>query len=130
MDSDDLDRKINNLPPDVFGMLALRQHRLNQAVGINRVTRQVELYLCLYASKKAGERARERHLAEKEYLEAAFLTGLLNQKQKAAGALLKEAQARPDDVAFLEKVLAEATELQYQAAQIAEALAKRAAHVG
>lgn len=42
----------------MYGLLALRQHRLNQAVGIKRVTPQVELLLVNY------DRARERERRE------------------------------------------------------------------
>lgn len=39
----------------LYGLLALRQHRVNQAAGINRVTSQVSLFLALYNRERARE---------------------------------------------------------------------------
>lgn len=43
----------------MYGMLALRQHRLNRAVGISRITPQVELLLVNYNQSRQREQAQD-----------------------------------------------------------------------
>jgi len=46
-------------PSSLYGLLALRQHRLNRAVGILRVTPQVDILLSAYGKQRQREQAED-----------------------------------------------------------------------
>jgi hypothetical protein len=75
-------------------MLALRQHRINHAVGIGRVTRQVELYLACYM------RARQREAAAEARAEAhrVFLVSFLNTLIQDSAARIKKLVAEAEEI--------------------------------
>lgn len=94
----------DNLPASLYGALALRQHRLNQAVGIRRVTPQVELLLVNYQIARQREQ-------EREY-EIGFKLGSVAAKRARIKQIMVEAKSKDVTKERLIELLAEAHELQ------------------
>jgi hypothetical protein len=49
----------HKLPASIYGLLALRQHRLNHAVGILRVTPHIDILLSAYDKQRQREQAED-----------------------------------------------------------------------
>ena len=73
------------IPPELYAMLAIRQHTLNQAVGIRRPTSQVIGLLDAYQRKRREETGR--------FAQAMYLQGQLVVRKKAMKDLVAKIEA-------------------------------------
>lgn len=89
--------------PTLLAMLALRQHRINQAEGVRRVTPQVGLLLAAYNVGNYGEWAAA--LAQ-----AAYYNGLVQSSSDKIKALIRQAEAGDRETKI--KALTQAQELE------------------
>lgn len=105
-------------PSSLYGLLALRQHRLNQAVGIKRVTPQVDLLLTAYDKAREREQAEDAEalarLAGKSFY-LGVIEGAMNRIRQIremvkADTEITEAQRLYREVLILEKEIEKAHE--------------------
>ena len=118
----------SSVPGSMYGLLALRQHRLNRSVGILRVTPQVELLLANYDTARELER-QEDAAALSKIAAKSFYLGIIQgamgriKEIKAAVTIdtpIEEAQRLYQEVLMLQEQIEKAQEVinaTYHAAQ-------------
>lgn len=106
------------LPSSIYGLLALRQHRLNRSVGIARVTPQVELLLANYDQARQREQA-EDAAALSAIASKSFYLGVIQGARQRIKAIrqqvtidtpLAEAQRLLEEARLLEEQIRKAHE--------------------
>lgn len=110
-----LDSLIDQVSPSLFGLMALRTHGLNQAVGIQRVTPQVELYLACYLRAMRREAAEQARAEANQLFWVSFLNTLIQDSGAKIKKLVAEAekigQTELPDRARLQEIVAEVNRL-------------------
>jgi len=114
-----LDSNDVSLPSSIYGLLALRQRRLDSAVGISRIRPQVELLLVNY--EQAHERERQEDAAAMSKIAAkSFYLGVVRgaigriKEIKAAVTIdtpIEEAQRLYQEVMLLQEQIEKAQEV-------------------